>query len=80
MAGAMLVVSDRGDILSPKYAPDRTAPATIGRGKPSPPPIPIKAIPMVPVVPQEVPVASEVMEHMISAAGKNILGCNIIKP
>ena len=27
IAGARFVVSDRGDILSPKYAPDITAPA-----------------------------------------------------
>ncbi len=29
MAGARLVVSLRGDILSPKYAPERIAPAVI---------------------------------------------------
>ena len=30
-----LVVSERGDILSPKYAPDITAPASQGAGNPN---------------------------------------------
>ena len=33
-----------------------------------------------PTVPQEVPVASEVIEQMIKVAGKKILGCRIFKP
>ena len=72
MAGAKLVVSDSGDILSPKKAPEITAPAVIGAGIPSPAAIPISAIPMVPAVPQDVPVASEVIEEIIRAVGKKI--------
>ena len=80
MAGARLVVSERGDILSPKYAPESTAPATTGKGKLRPCPIPISATPIVPAVPQEVPVAMEVMEQMMSVAGRKMAGLNIFNP
>src|SRR5690625_4187617 len=46
-AGAMFVVSDKGDNLSPKKAPEITAPAMIPPENPSPSPIAIKAIPTV---------------------------------
>ena len=68
MAGAKFVVSDRGLILSPKYAPEITAPAVIGRLKDSPKAIPIKATPIVPMVPQDEPVATEVMEQIKTVA------------
>ena len=81
MAGAILVVSDSGDILSPKYAPERTAPATRGKGNPSPAPIPIKAMPMVPEVPHEVPVAREVMDvNLTGLGGGTIMGKHFIEP
>ncbi len=79
-AGAMFVVSDKGDILSPKYAPDRTAPATIGNGNPRPAPTPIRATPIVPVVPQLVPVASDVSAQMIRVAGRKIEGDRMVNP
>ncbi|MEG0580418.1 MAG: hypothetical protein RR490_10925, partial [Niameybacter sp.] len=55
IAGAKFVVSDRGDILSPKYAPDIIAPAIILFGIPRALPIPNKAIPIVPTVVQDEP-------------------------
>ena len=73
-------LSDKGDSLSPKYAPDRTAPAVIGAGIPSAAPIPIIAIPEVPTVPQDVPVAIDVIAHNISVASRNIEGCITFKP
>ena len=80
MAGARLVVSLRGESLSPKYAPDITAPATIPTGIPKTFPIPIKAIPTVAEVVQLLPVAKEIMAQIIMQAGKKIIGCKICKP
>ena len=54
--GAKLVVSESGDNLSPKNAPETTAPAVAGNDTPSPPAIPIMATPIVPADPQDVPV------------------------
>lgn len=45
IAGARFVVSEKGDILSPKSAPHMTAPAIIPAGKPILRPIPIHARP-----------------------------------
>src|SRR3546814_10073851 len=42
-AGARFVVSESGDTLSPKNAPDTTAPAVQYIGMPKPAPIPIRA-------------------------------------
>ena len=52
-------MSDRGDILSPKYAPEIIAPAINPIGKPSAFPMPNNAIPIVAIVLQELPVAKE---------------------
>ena len=80
ITGARLVVSDSGDILSPKYAPEIMAPAAAGAGIPRPTAIPIKASPMVPMVPQEVPVARDVIEHINTAATKKIPGDKSFSP
>ncbi len=80
MAGAKLVVSERGDILSPKYAPDIIAPAIIGVGIPNPIPTPISAIPTVPAVVHELPVANETIAHIIHVATKKIPGDKILSP
>ena len=77
IAGARLVVSLNGESLSPKYAPDITAPATIPTGISRARPIPIKAIPTVAEVVQLLPVAIEMMAQMTIQAGKKILGCKI---
>ena len=45
--------------MSPKYAPDTMAPATIGRGAPIPAATPIRATPIVPAEPQDVPVHTD---------------------
>ena len=57
---AMLVESESGDILSPKYAPDTTAPAVAASGASSAMAVPINATPMVPADPHEVPVAIDI--------------------
>ncbi|MPN00231.1 hypothetical protein SDC9_147425 [bioreactor metagenome] len=58
-----LTVSEIGDNLSPKIAPEITAPAVIAGSMPRPPPIPIRATPKVAAVPHEVPVARHDIEH-----------------
>ena len=80
MAGARLVVSDRGDILSPKYAPDIMAPAVIPAGTPSPLPIPISATPMVPTVDQELPVAVAITAQIRQLASRKTDGDKIFSP
>src|SRR5699024_6169245 len=52
---AMFVVSESGDILSPKKAPETIAPAVIGSDTSIALDIPIKATPMVPTVVNELP-------------------------
>ena len=81
IAGARFVVSLRGDILSPKYAPEITAPATIPPGIPrAVVPIPIKAIPTVAEVVQELPVAIDIIAAITTEAGRNISGLSTCKP
>ncbi len=78
--GAKLVVSDIGDILSPKYAPDIIAPAAKGVEIPRPCATPIRATPTVPAVVQELPVASETILQRITEATKKNVGDNICRP
>ena len=80
IAGARLVVSDNGDILSPKYAPDTTAPAVIAAGKPSAAPTPISATPIEPAVDQDEPVASDTIQQRIHAVTRNTFGLMILMP
>ena len=47
---------------------------------PRPKPMPIKATPIVPIVPQDVPVAREVMEQMRTHAMKKIAGLRTFRP
>ena len=47
---------------------------------PRPKPMPIRATPIVPIVPQEVPVASEVMEQIRTQAMKKIAGFRTFRP
>jgi hypothetical protein len=63
-----LVVSDSGDILSPKYAPEITAPAVIAGSNDSPWAIPINATPIVAAVVQELPILKATMPQIIQAA------------
>ena len=77
---ASTVVSDRGDILSPKYAPDRMAPAVHPAENPSAIPMPMNAVPMVATVVQELPVISETRAQMRHTARRNILGERTLRP
>ena len=62
-AGAMLVVSDSGDILSPKIEPATIAPTTIGRFASIASAIPYMATPAVPAEVQELPVRVDMIKH-----------------
>ncbi len=61
------------DILSPKYAPDTTAPAVIASGNPRAVPTPISATPMEPAVDQDEPVASDTMEQRMTSRQQEYL-------
>ena len=80
IAGARLVVSDKGDILSPKYAPEIMAPAIIPSSKPRALPIPSKATPTVATVVQLLPVAVDTIPLIKQAANKKMVGLNTSKP
>ena len=80
IAGARFVVSLSGDILSPKYAPEITAPAVIPAGILKAIPTATKAIPTVADVVYELPVVKETRVETISVRGKNILGSTMFKP
>tara|TARA_B100000902_G_scaffold277537_1_gene263311 strand:- start:1 stop:279 length:279 start_codon:yes stop_codon:yes gene_type:complete len=80
IAGAKFVVSLKGESLSPKYAPDITAPAIIPEGNPRALPIPIRAIPTVADVVQLLPVANEIIAQITIQDGRKIDGCKIFKP
>ena len=77
---AIFVVSDKGDILSPKYAPDIIAPAVRPFEISKALPIPNRAIPTVAIVDQELPEDNETIAHMIAAATRKILGFRICNP
>ena len=79
-AAARLVVSLSGESLSPKYAPAITAPPTIPGGMPRAFPIPTNAIPTVADVVQLLPVATDIIEHITTQAGRKILGSSILSP
>ena len=80
ISAATLVVSDRGDILSPKKAPEQTAPAISGAEMPILVPTPNKAKPMVAIEPKEVPVKRLVIAQRTKASGTMILGEHILRP
>ncbi len=80
MPGARFVVSESGDILSPKYAPETMAPAAMANGTPSPSATPIKATPTVPAVVQELPVTKDTTAHPAQAAARNHAGDNSLTP
>jgi hypothetical protein len=54
--GTRIVVSERGVILSPKYAPQMTAPAAISSARPITLAMATNATPSVPAVVHELPV------------------------
>ena len=57
-----------------------TAPAKIGNGNPRLLPIPINARPIVPEVPQLLPVAKEAIAQIISVEGKKISADKVCRP
>ncbi len=56
ICGVRMVVSDSGVILSPKYAPEMTAPAVMACEAPMAADMPTKATPRVAAVVHELPV------------------------
>ena len=77
---AKIVVSERGDILSPKYAPDMIAPAVYAGLIPIAVPMPIIATPTVPAVPHDVPVATEITQQNKKVNGRKNFGVIIFIP
>ena len=71
---ASTVVSDSGDILSPKYAPEITAPAIQASLYPIIEPMPIKAMPMVAHVVHELPVRTEITEQTMHVTARKVSG------
>ena len=71
---ARTVVSDMGDILSPKYAPEMMAPALKAGGMPMALPTPNRAMPMVAMVVHDVPVMTEMSDEMMQAHGRKNIG------
>ena len=80
MEDASTVVSERGEILSPKYAPEMIAPAIRPSLKPSALPMPRSATPMVAMVVQELPSISETAAQMMQAAGRKKDGDSTFTP
>ena len=68
--GTRIVVSDSGVILSPKYAPQITAPAAIASSRPSTFAMPTNATPSVPAVVHELPVTMPTSAQITAAAAK----------
>ena len=66
--------------MSPKYAPEIIAPATTGAGIPIPCPTPRRAIPTVPAVVHEEPVASDTTQQINAVATRKIPGDRICNP
>jgi hypothetical protein len=66
--GIRMVVSDSGDILSPMYAPEMTAPAAIAVDTPRIGAIPTNATPSVPAVVQELPVTAPTTAQITATA------------
>ena len=77
---AITVVSDSGEILSPKYAPDMMAPAIMPSLKPCALPIPMSATPMVAMVVHELPIITDMNAQMMHAVTRKILGEIICTP
>ena len=79
IAGAKFVVSERGDILSPKYAPEIIAPAVSPAEIPNAVPIASSAIPIVAMVDQELQVARDTIAQIMQEAKRKISGLKIVK-
>ena len=80
IAGATLVVSDSGESLSPKNAPEMTAPATTGSGTPMPPPMAMNARPTVAMDVNELPRTREMKAVTRQAIGRKNVGLMNSRP
>ena len=80
MEDAKTVVSERGEILSPKYAPEIIAPAMTPSLNPSAFPIPSKATPIVAIVVHELPIIKETKAQMTQAVRRKTFGLIILTP
>ena len=72
--GTRIVVSESGDILSPKYAPQMTAPAAAASERPMTFAMPTKATPSVPAVVQELPVTMPTIAQIAAVVTKKMVG------
>src|SRR5699024_2121840 len=77
---AIFVVSESGDILSPKNAPETIAPAVIGKDTSIALDIPIKATPMVPTVVKELPPLIPTIADTRNTIAKKNFGVTILNP
>src|SRR5699024_10930259 len=77
---AMFVVSDNGDILSPKNAPETTAPAVIASDISNVLAIPINATPTVPTVVNELPILIPIMDATTNTIARKNFGVTKLKP
>src|SRR5574344_1057063 len=75
-----LVVSERGETLSPKYAPEMIAPASQPTGSPIIVPALSMATPMVPTVVHELPARSDTIAQSRNVTSRNTLGWITISP
>ena len=73
-------MSDSGETLSPKKAPETTAPAVQYIGMSKPAPMPISARPTVPTVPHEVPSETDTTAHSNMPAARNQAGVSSCRP
>ena len=80
MALAKFVDSDKGELLSPKIAPDKTIPATIAGFIPINVPTPINETPTVDKVVKALPIKAPTSEVVTNAVGKKNAGVKILKP
>ena len=71
--GTRIVVSESGVILSPKYAPQMTAPAAAASESPITCAIPTNATPSVPAVVHELPVTIPTIAQIAAVAKKKIV-------
>src|SRR5690606_22761570 len=65
---ARIVVSESGDVLSPRYAPETTAPAVISGETPRATAMPTNPTPTVPAVVHELPMHSATIPQITAAA------------
>ena len=77
---ARLVESDSGELLSPKMAPDNTAPATNAGEKPIAVPTPISATPTVASVVKADPIIDPTIAVTNKALGKNHAALATLNP